>query len=185
MPDSPFESVIKKLESRGFKVAFFETKEEAKTYLLAKLQGQKLGFGGSMSLRELGLSELLPAAAQDEKAETYLLSANALAETGEIINIDGTGNRIGAAFFGPQNLIYVIGRNKLRPDLASAVDRARNIASPLNAKRLHKDTPCVHDLKCHDCDSPQRICRGMAITARPMKGFKTTELVLINQDLGF
>lgn len=181
----PFTKVRQILEKNGFVVSCFNTKIEARDYLVKKLSGQNLGFGGSMSLRENGLRDVLLPAASGEKVETYLLSANALAETGEIVNIDGTGNRIAAAYYGPENLIYVIGRNKLAPDLTSAIDRARNVAGPLNAKRLNKDTPCVQDLKCHDCDSHDRICRGLAITWWPMKGFKSTEIVLVKEDLGY
>jgi len=180
-----FTKVKTTLEKNGFRVTCFDTKTEARDYLMEKLSGQNLGFGGSMSLRDVGLRDALLPAAAGEKVNTYLLSANALAETGEIVNIDGTGNRIAAAYYGPENLIYVIGRNKLQPDLASAIHRARNVAGPLNAKRLNKDTPCVEDLKCHDCDSRDRICRGLAITWWPMKGFKSTEIVLIDEDLGY
>lgn len=180
-----FTKVKMVLEKKGFRVSCFSTKAEAKDYLVHKLTGQNLGFGGSMTLREMGIRDALLPAAAGEKVETYLLSANALAETGEIVNIDGTGNRIAAAYYGPENLIYVIGRNKLQPDLASAIDRARNVAGPLNAKRLNKDTPCVVDLKCHDCDSADRICRGLAITWWPMKCFKSTEIILVDEDLGY
>ena len=180
-----FTKVKQVLEKNGFRVSCFSTKTKARDYLVQKLAGKSLGFGGSMSLREMGLRDALLPAAAGEKVETYLLSANALAETGEIVNIDGTGNRIAAAYYGPENLIYVIGRNKLQPDLASAIDRARNVAGPLNAKRLNKDTPCVEDLKCHDCDSRDRICRGLAITWWPMKGFGYTEIVLVDEDLGY
>lgn len=180
-----FNKVAEVLEKNGFKVVCFNSKVEARDYLVQKLTGQNLGFGGSMTLREMGLRDILQPAPAGEKVETYLLSANALAETGEIVNIDGTGNRIAAAYYGPANLIYVIGRNKLQPDLASAIDRARNVAGPLNAKRLNKDTPCVADLKCHDCDSHDRICRGLAITWWPMKGFKSTEVVLVDEELGY
>jgi len=180
-----FTKIKEVLEKNGFKVSCFNTKTEARDYLVDKLKDKPLGFGGSMTLREIGLRDILLPAPAGEKVETYLLSANALAETGEIVNIDGTGNRIAAAYYGPENLIYVIGRNKLQPDLASAIDRARNIAGPLNAKRLNKHTPCVEDLKCHDCDSPERICRGLAITWWPMKSFKSTEIVLVDEDLGY
>lgn len=180
-----FTKIKEVLEKNGFKVSCFNTKTEARDYLVDKLKDKPLGFGGSMTLREIGLRDILLPAPAGEKVETYLLSANALAETGEIVNIDGTGNRIAAAYYGPENLIYVIGHNKLQPDLASAIDRARNIAGPLNAKRLNKHTPCVEDLKCHDCDSAERICRGLAITWWPMKSFKSTEIVLVDEDLGY
>ncbi len=180
-----FDKVKQILEKNHFTVTCFGTGSDAKDYLVRKLAGQNLGFGGSMTLREIGLRDALLPAAAGEPIETYLLSANALAETGEIVNIDGTGNRIAAAYYGPKNLIYIIGRNKLQPDLTSAIDRARNVAGPLNAKRLNKDTPCVEDLKCHDCDSHDRICHGLAITWWPMKGFNSTEVVLIDEDLGY
>jgi hypothetical protein len=114
----------------------------------------------------------------------YMCSVNALAETGEFVNIDGSGNRIAMTLYGPKKLFLFVGVNKITPDLDSAIYRARNVAAPLNARRFKLSTPCTVDLKCHDCRHAQRICGGMVITMRKLKGFEHAEVVIINQDLG-
>ena len=120
-----------------------------------------------------------------QKPDIYLSSANALSENGEIVNIDGTGNRVSATLFGPKRCIFVCGINKLCPDLESAVERARHVAAPLNAKRLGVQTPCAVDGKCHDCKSPARICRAMTIHMGPPLGMERCEIVLIGEPLGY
>ena len=105
-------------------------------------------------------------------------------EDGEIVNIDGTSNRISASSFGPQDVYFVVGRNKVTDNLHEAIDRARNVAAPLNAKRLNKKTPCVIDLKCHDCKGPERICRNMQILFKAPSGCKY-HVIIINEDLGY
>ena len=117
--------------------------------------------------------------------DVYLSSANGLSETGEIVNIDGKCNRVAATLFGPKRCIFVCGVNKLRPDLQSAIERARNIAAPLNAKRLNKKTPCAVDGRCHNCKSPERICRAMVIHMGVPSGFESCEVVLIGEKLGY
>lgn len=121
------------------------------------------------------------------QAQVYLTSANGVAETGEIINIDGTGNRIAAAQYGREKVYIIIGVNKIAPDFESALWRARNIAAPLNAKRLDRKTPCAlsSEMKCYDCDSPERICRGLSVFYRKLNGVKDCEVVIINEELGY
>ena len=198
-------TVEKNLKERGFKVSAFATAKEAADYLNAQIDGESVSFGGSMTLSQMGLFESLGkhnkifshwnvpdgmnAAEVLKNASTcdnYLLSANGLAETGEIINIDGTGNRLSESLFGPKRVYYVIGKNKLAPDLSSAMDRARNIACPKNAARFNKKTPCVvsDDKKCYDCNSPERICNAILILERPCTGMEV-EMVFINEDLGY
>ena len=120
-------------------------------------------------------------------APVYISSANGVAETGELVNIDGTGNRVSATLYGPEKVYFIVGLNKLAPDLEGAIWRARNIASPLNAKRLNRRTPCAmaEEMKCYDCRSPERICRGMTIHMGPMKGVGETVVVLIDETLGY
>ena len=198
-------TVEKNLKERGFKVSAFATAKEAADYLNAQIDGESVSFGGSMTLSQMGLFESLGkhnkmfshwnvpdgmnAAEVLKNASTcdnYLLSANGLAETGEIINIDGTGNRLSESLFGPKRVYYVIGKNKIAPDLSSAMDRARNIACPKNAARFNKKTPCVvsDDKKCYDCNSPERICNAILILERPCTGMEV-EMVFINEDLGY
>lgn len=159
-----------------------------------------MGFGGSVTLDALGLYERLGSHNQtvwhwkweDKDAarrealttELYLTSVNGLAETGELINIDGAGNRVAATLFGHEKVYFVIGRNKLAPTYEEAVWRARNIASPQNAKRLGKKTPCaVSGDRCYDCKSPERICRGLVTLWGPMMGMEA-EVLLVDEDLG-
>ena len=119
-------------------------------------------------------------------AQVYLTSVNGLAETGEIINIDGTGNRVASTIFGHEEVYFIVGRNKLAPDYDGALWRARNIASPKNAQRLARKTPCaVKGDKCYDCSSPERICRALTVLWEAPNGIGRSEVVLIDQDLGF
>ena len=121
----------------------------------------------------------------ESELTVYMLSANAIAATGEIVNIDGTGNRVANAIYGPQKVYYVCGENEVTPDLMSAIDRARNMAAPPNAKRLGLNTPCAIDGKCHNCASENRICNAMSIilarTTKQQKG----EVFIIGEKLGY
>ena len=195
-----FDAVKKNLEARGYAVRVFATGKEAADYLDAAIDGKSVGFGGSVTLDVLGLYERLGSHNQtvwhwkweDKDAarrealttELYLTSVNGLAETGELINIDGAGNRVAATLFGHEKVYFVIGRNKLAPTYEEAVWRARNIASPQNAKRLGKKTPCaVSGDRCYDCKSPERICRGLVTLWGPMMGMEA-EVLLVDEDLG-
>lgn len=188
------------LEKRGYKASVFSGKEEAANYLQEKIVNRNLAFGGSMTLQQLGLYEklkeknavlwhwqqttaVLPLAQQ---ADVYLSSVNGLSYNGEWVNIDGTGNRVAALIYGPKEVYLVVGRNKIAPDLDAALDRAKNIAAPLNAKRLNADTPCaVKGDRCYDCDSPGRICRVTAIFDYKPNGIEHYEFVIIDEDLGY
>ena len=118
-------------------------------------------------------------------SEHYLLSANGIAETGEIINIDGAGNRVASAIYGHKKVWIVAGKNKLAPTYDEALWRARNIAAPKNAQRLHAKTPCaVKADHCYDCKSPGRICRALTVLWGAMMG-SDMEVVLVNEDLGY
>ena len=195
-----FDAVKKNLETRGYAVRVFATGKEAADYLDAAIDGKSVGFGGSVTLDALGLYERLGSHNQtvwhwkweDKDAarrealttELYLTSVNGLAETGELINIDGAGNRVAATLFGHEKVYFVIGRNKLAPTYEEAVWRARNIASPQNAKRLGKKPPCaVSGDRCYDCKSPERICRGLVTLWGPMLGMEA-EVLLVEEDLG-
>ena len=197
------EKTIRNLKNRGFNARYFATKEEAADELAASLHGTTVGFGGSMTAQQMGLYELLRrenevywhwkeedrAAAQVKaaQAKVYIMSANALAETGEIVNIDGNGNRIASMFYGHDRVIFVVGINKLTPDLQSAIERARNVASPLNARRFGRKTPCVltEPMRCHDCSGPERICSGMAILMEKMGSIREMDVYLIGEELGY
>ena len=194
-----FTKVQKNLEARGYTVKAFATAAEAADYLDGAIDGKTVGFGGSATLDALGIYDRLEShntviwhwkqpADEARKAamqtQVYLTSANALAETGEIVNIDGTGNRVSATLFGHEKVIFVIGRNKLAATYEMAVDRARNVAAPQRARQLGKKTPCAVKLdRCYDCKSPERICRGMVTLWGPMLGMEG-EVLLVDEDLG-
>lgn len=194
-----FDTVKKNLEERGYAVRVFAAGAEAAAYLDGAIDGKTVGFGGSVTLDQLGLCETLgkhntvvwhwkqdAAQARREAMTTdvYLTSANGLAETGEILNIDGAGNRVAATLFGHEKVYFVIGRNKLAPTYDEALWRARNIAAPKNAQRLGKKTPCaVKADHCYDCKSPDRICRGLVTLWGPMTSMEA-EVLLVDEDLG-
>lgn len=196
-----FSAVKKNLEARGFRVNTFETAQAAADYLNEAIDGVSMGFGGSITLDQMGLYERLAshnstvwhwktddqsaARQQAMTADMYITSVNGLAETGELINIDGVGNRVGATLFGHKKVWFVAGRNKLAPTYDEALWRARNIAAPKNAQRLQKKTPCaVKGDRCYDCKSPDRICRGLVVLWEAMAGTEM-EVVLIDEELGF
>ena len=193
-----YEKLQANLKARGFDVTCFATAEEAADYLDKKLDGKLVGHGGSVSLQEMGLIERLSthatvlshwlgnSFAETSAAPIYLTSVNGLSEAGDIINIDGTGNRVAATIFGHEEVYFIVGRNKIAPDYDSALWRARNIASPKNAQRLHKNTPCaVKADKCYDCKSPDRICRALTVLWEKPNGIGRAEVVLVDQDLGY
>lgn len=192
----------KNLEARGFTYRYFDTAQQAADYLCGSIQGKTVGIGGSMTIQDMGLYHRLKehnhvawhwevsgpeTLAQAAAAQVYLSSVNAIAETGELINIDGTGNRIAATLYDREKVIFIAGVNKIAPDYDQALWRARNIAAPRNARRLNRQTPCAlkEDMKCYDCKSPQRICNGLAVLWHKMGGVKECEVVIIGQELGY
>ncbi|MFR3787925.1 HAD-IIIA family hydrolase [Agathobaculum desmolans] len=190
------DALCKTFTSRGFGFTYFANTADALPYLINTCAGKAVTLGGSMTLKELGFPEAFSHSTavhwhwikQGEFFQTpdiYLSSANALSETGEIVNIDGKCNRVAGTLFGPKRCIFVCGVNKLCPDLESAIERARNIAAPRNAQRLGAKTPCAVDGKCHDCQSPDRLCRAMVIHMGPPNGMEKCELVLIGESLGY
>ncbi len=198
-----FSIVKSNLEKRGFTVSVFSTIDEANEYLNARIDGESVGFGGSATLDQMGILKLLethnkvlyrfdnpdgktPVEVMKDAltADVFLTSANGVAETGEIINIDGNCNRIAGQFFGHERVFFIIGKNKIEPDFEKALWRARNIAAPKNAMRFHKNTPCVVDGKCHDCSSPDRICKGLAVLWKKPTNCPY-EVVIVDEELGY
>ena len=187
----------KNLEERGFTVTRFDTTAQAADYLDAALDGKTIGIGGSITVQEMDLGERLAkhntvlwhwagSTTQDAAgAQVYLTSVNGAAETGELINIDGTGNRVASGLFGHEKVYFVVGRNKVAPDYDAALWRARNIAAPKNAQRLGRNTPCAaKGDRCYDCKSPERICRALVVYwEKP--GSMDMEVVLVDEDLGY
>ena len=115
--------------------------------------------------------------------DLFITGTNAITETGQLVNLDMIGNRIGALTFGPKWVIVLVGRNKLAADLDEAMFRVKNFVAPVNSMRLDKKTPCVKTSYCQECKSPDRICNTWTITEKAFpKG--RVKIVLINEDLG-
>lgn len=118
--------------------------------------------------------------------DAYITSVNGLAETGELISIDGTGNRVASSLFGHRRVYFVVGINKLAPDYDSALWRARNIAAPKNAQRLGRKTPCaIRGDRCYDCRESPAYLPGADGAVGTHGGAQATEVLLINQELGY
>ena len=195
------EKTGKNLERRGFRVHRFASGAEAAEFLVQTLHGTSIGIGGSVTIDTLGVYDRLCGSNEvfwhwknyapetrerAGKAETYLCSANGVSENGEIVNIDGFGNRVAGTIYGPERMFLVVGRNKSAPALTGAIDRARNIAAPLNARRLNRHTPCaVGEPRCHDCRSPEKVCGVMTVFFMPTTSIKEFHVILVDEDLGY
>lgn len=199
------QATIKALEKNRYTVSFFSSSKEATDYLNEHLDQRIIGFGDSDTMAHMKLYETLSAhntvydpqqskdndefleiAAKCLTTEIYLTSVNAIAQTGEMVNIDGTGNRIAGSLFGHQKVYFILGTNKIEPDLERAVWRTRNIAAPKNAKRFQLATPCaIKGDHCYDCSSPDRICNALTIHLKKMNDVDDVEIILIDEELGF
>lgn len=200
------EKCIKNLRKNGFDAHFVSTIDEGRQFILQTVSGYKtFGFGGSDTTRALGVLEELRAAGktiydhwqeglskeeildirlQQGRCDCFFCSANAISATGEVVNVDGIGNRTSAMAFGPKKVIIVAGMNKVTPDLESSMRRVREVAAPMRAKSLAMETPCAETGICSDCNSPQRICRITTILHRkPL--LTDVSVILVNQALGF
>ncbi len=192
------EKTVKNLKERGFGVTHFSTGKEATEYLCGEIKGVTVGIGGCKTADQLGLYDRLSenntvfwhwrdngpeVRSNENSAEIFICSANAVSEDGELLNIDGMGNRIAGQVFGHRKVYIVIGTNKICPDFNAALFRARNVAAVQNAARFGKKTPCQIDGKCHDCRSAERICRALTVQWAPMMGMET-EVVIIDENLG-
>lgn len=197
------EQVRQNFEKKGYSAKAFTTGVEATEYLSSVIQGTSVVFGGTQTAEDLGLYKKLGqnntiiknaerrARLQDKEFQkevmsspVFIASANGVSEEGDIVNIDGFGNRTSGILHGHEHVYLVIGRNKIVPTLEDAVFRARNVAAPKNAQKKQLKTPCaVSGDRCYDCNSPQRICRGMMILLRPVRSCKI-EIILVDEDLG-
>lgn len=197
--------VVKSLESRNMEAYYVRTKEEALAKALELIpEGSTVSWGGSMSIQEIGLPQVLKegnyvvydreqATTKEERDEIahkamtcdyFLGSANALSEDGVMVNIDGNANRVAAYAFGPKNVLLIVGMNKVVKTEADAMSRAKNEAAPINAQRFGIDTPCVKNGSCFDCKKPECICCQILVTRYsrvPMR----TKVILVNDTLGF
>ena len=197
--------VIKNLARRNIEAYYCPTAREAVEKLLEMIPaGSSVTWGGSMSIRDIDIPAALANAgkyevydrdkAPDRTAATeiylkafscdyYLSSANAITEDGVIVNIDGTGNRVAAITFGPRNVIFVIGMNKLTQNVDAALARARSLAAPVNTARFDIQTPCKLDGVCHNCLSDDCICNYIHYLRHSPKG--KHKVILVGESLGY
>jgi hypothetical protein len=134
--------------------------------------------------KKITAEEMLERRRQALLVDLFITGTNAVTETGQLVNLDMIGNRIGALTFGPKWVIVLVGRNKIAADLDEAMFRVKNYVAPVNSMRLDKKTPCVKTSYCQECKSPDRICNTWTITEKSFpKG--RVKVVLINEDLGF
>lgn len=205
--DEIIQRTIENLKKRNFNVSFVEDKLSASNLVMSMINsGESVGWGGSVTLidsgildslnerKELILLDRTKGKTSEESEEimreclhsdVFLTSANAILSDGRIINIDGRGNRIAATIYGPKKKIFVIGKNKIVDgNLEDGISRIKNIASPKNAQRLDKNTPCKTTGKCMDCSSPDRICRSIGVIDWEKKD-NPNHIIIINEELGY
>ena len=199
------EGIIKQLEKRNMEGYFFEDSASCVKAILEMMEdGSVISWGGSESVKECGLMDAVqkgnyqlidrfsgktPEEARQLYAKAtlsdyYLMSTNAITLDGELVNIDGAGNRVACLIHGPKNVIIIAGMNKLVTDIPSGYDRVKNIATPANVQRLNKNTPCYHTGRCGDCFSPDCICSQTVITRRSGVPGRI-KVFLIAEDLGY
>lgn len=194
------------LRKNGFKAEFVPDRKAALECLSAFVKpGMKVGFGGSMTINEIGAkdkfrelgAELLdhnaPGITPERKLEVmraqlssdlFVSSSNAVTLEGEILNVDGNGNRVAALTFGPKKTVVVVGINKIVRDLDEAFDRVETFASPMNNKRLDLPNPCTKTGLCADCQGERRICRVYSILSRK-PSLSDFTVIVVGESLGF
>lgn len=199
------ETIIKNLKKRRMEGYYCATKEEAvKRALELMPKGASIGWGGSMSLEEAGLMEAVRGAeyeiidrdearTEEERKEVFakivncdyfLMSTNAITLDGELINIDGRGNRVSFLCFGPEHVLILAGMNKVVTDVDSGIKRVHDIASPANTVRLNKNTPCAKTGRCADCLSNDCICAQTVITRLSLVPNRI-QVILVGEELGY
>ncbi|MFC1816764.1 lactate utilization protein [Thermodesulfobacteriota bacterium] len=195
------------LKKNGFTANYCQNAQAAFDYIMHAAEASKtIGLGGSKSVVDLKIADRLREMGKEilaskgpgitpEKGmairrrqltcDLFLCGTNAVTLSGYLVNIDNTGNRVGAMMFGPQKVIVVVGRNKIVDgSIEDAIKRVKNKAAPPNAKRLKYDTPCAKTGFCSECGSPQRICRVITVLER--KPSRTDlQVLVVNQDMGF
>lgn len=199
------DSIIKHLENRHMKGFYCATKEEACALALSMIpENSSISWGGSMSLSEAGLIDALyendkyilydrtkckPKEVEDVVrksffADYYLMSSNAITLDGQLVNIDGIGNRVAAMIYGPKNVLMLVGMNKVAATVDDAIHRIHHVASPQNAMRLEKQTPCSQTGLCHDCLCSDCICMQTVIT-RNSRIPGRIQVILVGEPLGY
>lgn len=197
-------AVAEAMKKRGFDAYYVSTAEEARAKALELIpENSTVSWGGSVTIDEIGLKKAVidggynvinrdEAGTPEERTElmrkaltcdVFLMSANAVSEDGQLVNIDGNGNRVAALCFGPKEVIVVAGMNKVAGNIEEAYARARKFAAPVNAQRFNLGTPCNRTCMCSDCLSPDSICSQLVVTRRTSGG--RIKVILVGEDLGF
>ena len=200
------EKTAKNLEKNAFDAQFVEDVQGARDLILERFSSyESYGVGGSDTIRKIGIlddfrkmgkivydhwqeglsgEKELEIRLMQGRCDCFFCSANGISMTGEIVNVDGVGNRNNAMTFGPKKVVIVAGMNKVTEDLSSAIKRVHDIAAPMRAKSLNMKTPCGETGICNDCRVPQRICRITTILhRRPV--LTDITIILVNERLGF
>jgi hypothetical protein len=196
---------VEALKKNGFNAVYAPTKQEAISIALNLVpQNATVGVGGSVTIRELGIVESLKmkghlifdhyqGTTDEEKtaackaqltSDVFFASSNAVSIDGKLVNIDGTGNRVASMIYGPGQVILVIGAHKITDNLQQAIERAKQIAAPLNAERLNRNTPCVASGVCHNCDSKERICKVTTIIEKKPSNTPFT-VIIVGEEIGY
>ena len=204
MYDKSGPRVAAALHKRNMEGYYCSTADEAVEKVLELIPaGDVVSWGGVATVDELGIKERLrhrgqpvidrdTARTPEERmamlhqaltCDTFLMSSNAISEDGQLVNIDGMGNRVAALCFGPKQVIVVAGMNKVAGDLDSAMSRARHIAAPANVQRFDVKTPCAVTGQCGNCTSPDCIC-AQIVTTRFSKIPGRIKVVLVGEVLG-
>ena len=197
--------LVKNLRSRHFDAYYCANKEEALAKALELIpEGASVGWGGAISAEQIGLMDAVHsgnfrvidralAKSPEEReemmrecmfADVFLTGANALSLDGQMVNIDGMGNRVAAIVYGPESVIVIAGMNKVADTLEAAVTRARTVAAPMNKQRFPTQTPCEVTGACADCKSEGCICNQMLIT-RNCRPDGRIKFILVGEELGF
>jgi L-lactate utilization protein LutB len=199
-------SACEALKKNGFEAVYVPTGAEAREMVTALVKpGMKVGFGGSMTVKALGIPERAaalgatvldhnaPGLEQERKMEIlraqltcdlFVSGSNAITLDGDIVNVDRNGNRLGALCFGPRKTVVVVGANKIVRDIDEALARIETRAAPMNNKRLNMPNPCVKSGQCEDCQGEARICRIYQILRRK-PGYSDFTVVVVGESLGF
>lgn len=196
--------LVKNLKARHFDAYYCATKEDALKKALELIpEGATVGWGGALSAQQIGLMDAINAGpyhaidrskltTQEEikaayracfSADVFLTGANALSLDGQMVNIDGTGNRVAAIAYGPDKVLVIAGMNKVSDTLEDAVRRARTVASPMNNQRFGNDNPCSFTGSCADCKTEKCICNQIVIT-RHCRPVGRIQFILVGEDLG-
>ena len=198
-------TVLKGMEKRHMEGYYCETSEEAKALALSLVPADStVSFGGSITLNETGVLAALRertdiklfdrdnANGPEEvkqimhdalSCDYYFMSSNAITHDGELVNIDGNGNRVAALIYGPENVVVIAGMNKIVKDVEEGISRTRNVAAPPNCVRLNKNTPCSVNGVCGNCLA-DTICDQIVIT-RASRMPKRLKVILVGEELGF